>query len=701
MKKNVMRWSGHTPGDWFEQNACSAYNASEREEQKYQILQLLQQKIIPMEIQARGPEALKAFNEALQEGETEVYQARTLFLGLERVGKSSTIDSFLRKPFNPDKHITDAIATTKVCTQDLQNELEWKETANDHSGVAEIYNKGLADAITMKISKNIDTKETNTTEVNLLSKEIKEEEKINVEDKHKPEIKRKENLQIPSVEQVPENIASEVEERMKSIKFTREGTNGWQKSGSGLIISIWDFGGQPIYHVIQRIFMASLAVACVVFNLNDDLDAPANVRDPTTGEMYKHRMTHLQFILYWIRSVFMNSRESKLDDKQLSPPVLLIGTHLDKLEGNEEQRKNKAEGIFSKIHSALAGKPYEAMVFSTMYAIDNSVPFSKSSASEIMSQILTFTKKMVRRLPLKWLLVQQKIQKLKKKHIYLPTNEVIALLDRCEVKRDAHRVLLEYLHDVGELLYFPDDKALKDVIVLDLMQIVDMFKTVITVINPKLQEPLLKEAWRKLDSGILEELLLKHLWQKFNLTDETFDFFIHLMQKFGLVCERKISKTERIFYVLSRLKPEHVDSLPPEDYGKRAVSIFHDFGGYLPDDLFQRGVTKFIEKFQVEDSEPKLAYEHVELGIHEHHHVILNVATIKHRRMFQMTIIRRKILNTDAEEDEPSPSVCKEVLRFVEAELRLFCQSGARGVELTRYIPCVCTNHAYYHQPVS
>ncbi|XP_033110706.1 uncharacterized protein LOC117111814 isoform X3 [Anneissia japonica] len=51
--------------------------------------------------------------------------------------------------------------------------------------------------------------------------------------------------------------------------------------------------------------------------------------------------------------------------------------------------------------------------------------------------------------------------------------------------------------------------------------------------------------------------------------------------------------------------------------------------------------------------------------------MVLSVASIKHRCMFK-------------------------VLIFLETELKLFCQSGARGVELTRYIACDCRN-AHMH----
>ncbi|XP_033127148.1 uncharacterized protein LOC117124920 [Anneissia japonica] len=66
--------------------------------------------------------------------------------------------------------------------------------------------------------------------------------------------------------------------------------------------------------------------------------------------------------------------------------------------------------------------------------------------------------------------------------------------------------------------------------------------------------------------------------------------------------------------------------------------------------------------------------------------------------MFKTTIIRLNIINPTriTKKDEPSPRVCKEVLDFLETELKIFCQSGARGIELTRYIACECSD-AHMH----
>ncbi|XP_033097348.1 uncharacterized protein LOC117101488, partial [Anneissia japonica] len=87
---------GQTPAEVYVNNKCEKYDSTNKEKQKEMLMRLLQTGIVPTEILARGPKAVEAFNDALAEGETEVNQGRTVFMGLERVGKTSTIKSFLR-----------------------------------------------------------------------------------------------------------------------------------------------------------------------------------------------------------------------------------------------------------------------------------------------------------------------------------------------------------------------------------------------------------------------------------------------------------------------------------------------------------------------------------------------------------------------------------------------------------------------------
>ena len=44
---------------------------------------------MPLEILARGPEALRAYKEAMRAGQKKIYQTRLMLVGQERVGKTS------------------------------------------------------------------------------------------------------------------------------------------------------------------------------------------------------------------------------------------------------------------------------------------------------------------------------------------------------------------------------------------------------------------------------------------------------------------------------------------------------------------------------------------------------------------------------------------------------------------------------------
>ena len=51
----------------------------------------------PLEILARGPEALKAYNEAVKTGEKKIYRTRLMLVGQERVGKTSLKKTLIGK----------------------------------------------------------------------------------------------------------------------------------------------------------------------------------------------------------------------------------------------------------------------------------------------------------------------------------------------------------------------------------------------------------------------------------------------------------------------------------------------------------------------------------------------------------------------------------------------------------------------------
>ena len=61
---------------------------------------------VPAEIRRRGPEAERAFQEAMKNGKVKVYRGRIMLLGQEGAGKTSLKKSLLGLPFCPKEEST-------------------------------------------------------------------------------------------------------------------------------------------------------------------------------------------------------------------------------------------------------------------------------------------------------------------------------------------------------------------------------------------------------------------------------------------------------------------------------------------------------------------------------------------------------------------------------------------------------------------
>ncbi|XP_033119905.1 uncharacterized protein LOC117119199, partial [Anneissia japonica] len=88
---------GKTPLDLYDENECKGYEETTRSKKKQDLKELLEKLSTPSEILARGPDAVKAFKDALQNGEITVVNSRLMFLGQEGSGKTSCVKAMLGK----------------------------------------------------------------------------------------------------------------------------------------------------------------------------------------------------------------------------------------------------------------------------------------------------------------------------------------------------------------------------------------------------------------------------------------------------------------------------------------------------------------------------------------------------------------------------------------------------------------------------
>ncbi|XP_033111341.1 poly [ADP-ribose] polymerase tankyrase-like isoform X2 [Anneissia japonica] len=119
-----------TPLDLYDDNECEEYEETTRSEKKKELRDLLEELSIPSEILARGPDAVKAFKDALENGEITVVNSRLMFLGNEGSGKTSCVKAMLGKEFNENEPSTNGIVTTTVFQTVGKDYNKWEEQKN-------------------------------------------------------------------------------------------------------------------------------------------------------------------------------------------------------------------------------------------------------------------------------------------------------------------------------------------------------------------------------------------------------------------------------------------------------------------------------------------------------------------------------------------------------------------------------------------
>ncbi|XP_033103969.1 uncharacterized protein LOC117106676 isoform X2 [Anneissia japonica] len=151
---NIENKDNETPRDLYIQNECEEYDSTNREKHKEEVLQLLQDYVVPEVILARGSEALKVFNEELQEGRITVNHARLMVTGKEGVGKTCLVNTLLERTFNEEEPSTDGIVlTTAFQTTDISSVWKEAEDMDECDRIKDIFDNALESKVAEKLKQ--------------------------------------------------------------------------------------------------------------------------------------------------------------------------------------------------------------------------------------------------------------------------------------------------------------------------------------------------------------------------------------------------------------------------------------------------------------------------------------------------------------------------------------------------------------------
>ncbi|XP_033105939.1 uncharacterized protein LOC117108102 [Anneissia japonica] len=427
---------------------------------------------------------------------------------------------------------------------------------------------------------------------------------------------------------------------------------------------IWDFAGQQLYYITHR-----------------------------ESDVIMYDMTNIEIIKYWMMLIYTYAVPDKTQDQLLrakKPQIVVVGTHSESLEGTDDEKKQKIEKQFGIIFDEIEGTPYECHVVRKMYAIDNKFPLKSVMLKTLKQDVGGFLKAMPKTIPLTWLNFQSKIQEIGRTAIRMTYVEVCEVATKCGISVDNLIHTLNYLHDLGIILYFENNKLLKHTVIINPRKLSDIFRKIITVVEPNDHDKwaAMINLWNKLDNeGILEEELVRHLWRdELSREESSFEVFIELMKQFGLLCEQKnVGGTQRSFFVPCRLKRSK-ESLSIKPDTDETVSIYVASKDFIPDSVFHPLVVSLIRMIQDMGymAKPQLFSNNAIITLGRDHILSIGPVVIDNKPSLKLEILHKPI-GREGDSCEPSPRVCMQVLEFLKQEMKLLTS----GMKHTGYTFCV------------
>ena len=593
--------------------------------------------LAPPEILARGHSALKAYRNALADGETLFRTFPLMLIGQDRAGKTSLKKSLKGIFFDPEEDSTVGIdvdpSLFKVTTETWRTGTK-ESDGNSDDAISFDYHaaKCVADSLnkegkTTKVSMSSDGKKdilesTVTERPQALSTSIPigNEEGIpttegedspftstssdDVHLKSPDSRERKQKHVNRSILVVPDEVATVTETLLQTEL---------EDNTEDIYSTLWDFAGQSVYYETHPLFLTERAMYCLVYDLslNPDDQATPTVKQGVYKKYHEslNLKTNFDYLDFWMRSVVSSARCQSEDTDVVPtseflpdklPPVFLVCTHAD-----TPYVGSNSKELAYEVLGRLKSKPYHAHLVDVFF-VDNTRSGSKSDCPEVMrlrQEVLDIAHELPQTnkvIPIKWLAFVKALQKYKEngdKYISLERAKNIAA--HCGINEHLEiKTLMDYLHDLRILIHFDDLPELNEMVVLDPQWLIDVFKKVITV-QPAYQcsERKFLKLWEKLEkNGILDEKLLVHMWEPLFENRATFDVLIAIMEKFTLLCAWPSDDESKSYLVPSMLKSQPPNKIRKLVGSAQFPSLFVKFeNDHVPPGFFPRFVLQFFQ----------------------------------------------------------------------------------------------------------
>ena len=432
-----------------------------------------------------------------------------------------------------------------------------------------------------------------------------------------------------------------------------------------------DFGGQAIYRAIHPILASREAVYLLVVDPTKDLSAPAQcfVKEPGYDEVKipspDKNDTNLDHIMRWMDMV--NSFKHEKNGEVL-PPVILVGTHADHVQGDPEIVITNVKDIICD-----TAREFSEHIIGKTFAVNNTLAGKEPEEED--PQVVALRKEILKladtmphtkvEVPLKWLQVENEVRNLASAGTNYVTRQDFRknICDEiCEFEvKDDYEVLLEFLHNRGTVVYHGRADDPRSLVVLNPKWLIDVLCQIITVEKQKEEKTVISNLRKDLgEYGILDAKLLDYSCTKLGVGDIK-ESLLFLMKKFNLLCEYTGKDGGSVYLVPCMLTSTSDDAVMPDvSVNPGPAPVYVTFTTqYVPGGLFSRMVVLFFESVQrrIACDQPKLWANFARFFVGDH----TAVDFVCYKRVIKVDVWN--YIDQSMNPVYTEPNVCREVLR--------------------------------------
>ena len=501
----------------------------------------------------------EAYKRAIQsKGEVTFPCVRCMLCGQGRVGKSSLLDTLLEEDFVANRVSTPCLHLAMVwCCVGRSD--AWKRL--DDSEIAEHKRALLARQSVGPADSPVSSDEPGSEEP---APSQVEESGLSTSSPSAPVTTLPSSNLASRLDPMSSAIAGVVQ-RVLSPEF-REHLFEQLATESFAALHAWDLAGQESYRCIHSMVCPhSRAAYLIVYNATqpivEEAAAPTiniNGEEKPIDEALA-KQTGLDYVLDWLDVVYSNTGVSGC-------PVFVVGTHADERVRNaddkkqcfESEKRSDEEALFTR----LKGTPYESLV-KGVFLISNKDRHFNGTAVKNLRELISSCAKTQPKIPACWVSFSIALPYLATMTVgdengrpwvtkMDATNLALQLgsiTDACDID-----VLLEYQHELGNVLFFPKSETLRDMVIIDVQRVIriiaDLIQPHLAVTNyvhPDQPDRKAVEQYRK---GFVTLELIKFLWNHSkSQKDRTFmsdvnnqKFVLDLLSEFSIATDLGVQK---------------------------------------------------------------------------------------------------------------------------------------------------------------